>query len=81
MPGRESSRWAVSPPSIPARELILRTVEREQSAAYTASHLAAMTVMAQVATVLGEGRGASGVAGFRAALDRLPDEIADCPGS
>jgi glucosamine--fructose-6-phosphate aminotransferase (isomerizing) len=57
-------------------ELILRTVEREQSAAYTASHLAAMTVMAQVATLLGEGRGAIGVGGFRAALDRLPEEIA-----
>ena len=42
----------------PGSELILRTVEREQSAAYTASHLAAMTVMAQVATLLGEGRGA-----------------------
>ena len=61
----------------PGSELILRTVEREQSAAYTASHLAAMTVMAQVATVLGEGRSASGVNGFRAALDRLPDQIAD----
>jgi glucosamine--fructose-6-phosphate aminotransferase (isomerizing) len=60
----------------PGSELILRTVEREQSAAYTASHLAAMTVMAQVATLLGEGRGASGVDGFRAALDRLPEEIA-----
>ena len=60
----------------PGSELILRTIEREQSAAYTASHLAAMTVMAQVATVLGEGRGASGVDGFRAALDRLPEQIA-----
>ncbi len=60
----------------PGSELILRTVEREQSAAYTASHLAAMTVMAQVTTILGEGRGASGVNGFRAALDRLPEEIA-----
>jgi glutamine---fructose-6-phosphate transaminase (isomerizing) len=60
----------------PGSELILRTVEREQSAAYTASHLAAMTVMAQVATLLGEGRGASGVDGVRTALDRLPEEIA-----
>jgi glucosamine--fructose-6-phosphate aminotransferase (isomerizing) len=60
----------------PGSELILRTVEREQSAAYTASHLAAMTVMAQVATVLGEGHGASGVDGFRTALERLPEEIA-----
>jgi len=60
----------------PGSELILRTVEREQSAAYTASHLAAMTVMAQVATLLGEGRGAAGVDGFRVAMDRLPEEIA-----
>ena len=60
----------------PGSELILRTVEREQSAAYTASHLAAMTVMAQLATLMGEGRGASGVNGFRSALDRLPEEIA-----
>ena len=60
----------------PGSGLVLRTVEREQSAAYTSSHLAAMTVMAQAATVLGEGHGASGVAGFREALDRLPDEIA-----
>jgi glucosamine--fructose-6-phosphate aminotransferase (isomerizing) len=61
----------------PGSGLILRTVEREQSAAYTSSHLAAMTVMAQVATALGEGQSATGVAGFRAALDRLPDQIAD----
>jgi glucosamine--fructose-6-phosphate aminotransferase (isomerizing) len=60
----------------PGSQLVLRTVEREQSAAYTSSHLAAMTVMAQVATVLGEGRGAAGTDGFRAALDRLPEEIA-----
>jgi glutamine---fructose-6-phosphate transaminase (isomerizing) len=60
----------------PGSELILRTVEREQSAAYTASHLAAMTVMAQVATVLGERGGASGVNGFRVALDQLPEQIA-----
>jgi glucosamine--fructose-6-phosphate aminotransferase (isomerizing) len=33
--------------------------------------------MAQVATVLGEGRGTSGVNGFRAAIDRLPEQIAD----
>jgi glucosamine--fructose-6-phosphate aminotransferase (isomerizing) len=61
----------------PGSALVLRTVEREQSAAYTSSHLAAMTVMAQVATALGEGRGAPGVDGFRAVLDRLPDQIAD----
>ena len=60
----------------PGSGLILRTVEREQSAAYTSSHLAAMTVMAQAATALGEERGAPGVGGFRRALHRLPDEIA-----
>jgi glucosamine--fructose-6-phosphate aminotransferase (isomerizing) len=60
----------------PGSGLVLRTVEREQSAAYTASHLAAMTVLAQVATALGEERGAPGVEGFRAALERLPEQIA-----
>ena len=60
----------------PGSALVLRTVEREQSAAYTASHLAAMTVLAQVATTLGEERGTPGVEGFRAALGRLPDQIA-----
>lgn len=60
----------------PGSQLILRTVEREKSAAYTASHLAAMTVLAQVATELGEARGAAGVAGFRDGLTALPDQIA-----
>jgi glucosamine--fructose-6-phosphate aminotransferase (isomerizing) len=61
----------------PGSELILRTVEREKSAAYTSSHLGAMTMLAQVATELGESRGATGVAGFREALAALPDQIAD----
>ncbi len=61
----------------PGSQLILRTVEREKSAAFTASHLAAMTVLAQVATELGEGRGASGVAGMRAGIAALPDQVAD----
>jgi len=56
---------------------VIRTVEREKSAAFTASHLAAMTVLAQVATVLGEGRGSASSSGFRAALDQLPDQVAD----
>ena len=55
---------------------VLRTVEREKSAAFTASHLAAMTVLAQVATALGEDRGASVTAGWRAALAQLPDYLA-----
>ena len=72
---------------------VLRTVERERSAAFTASHLAAMTVLAQIATVLGETRGRSSAAsdgpvpnparhvrrtdGFREALQRLPDQVAE----
>lgn len=60
----------------PGSQLVLRTVEREQSAAFTASHLAAMMVLAQVATELGERGGAAGVAGFRDALATLPDQVA-----
>ncbi len=61
----------------PGSQLVLRTVERERSAAYTASHTAAMTVLAQVATELGERRGAPAVSGFREALLRLPDQVAE----
>jgi glucosamine--fructose-6-phosphate aminotransferase (isomerizing) len=60
----------------PGSQLVLRTVEREKSAAFTASHTAAMTVLAQVATELGEARGAEGIAGFRAGLEALPDQVA-----
>ncbi|HUG15376.1 MAG TPA: SIS domain-containing protein, partial [Thermomicrobiales bacterium] len=60
----------------PGSQLILRTIERERSAAYTSSHITAMTVLAQVATELGEGRGAPGVSGFRTALQALPEQIA-----
>lgn len=61
----------------PGSQLILRTTEREQSAAFTASHLAAMTVFAQIATELGEAHGAAGVGGFREALARLPEQVED----
>jgi glucosamine--fructose-6-phosphate aminotransferase (isomerizing) len=61
----------------PGSQLILRTVEREKSAAFTASHTAAMTVLAQVATELGERRGRPQVSGFRAALELLPDQVAE----
>ncbi len=60
----------------PGSQLILRTVEREKSAAFTASHLAAMTVLAQVATELGERGGATGITGFRDGLATLPDQVA-----
>ncbi len=57
--------------------LVLRTVARETSAAYTASHLGALTVLAQIATALGERRDASAVQGWRDALTALPDQIAE----
>ena len=59
----------------PGSTLILRTVPREKSAAYTTSHLAAMTVLAQVATAVGEQTGV-GDQGFRETLARLPDQVA-----
>lgn len=61
----------------PGSELVLRTTEREKSAAYTSSHLAAMTVLAQVAAELGELNGASGTAGFRDALAEIPAQVQD----
>ncbi len=57
--------------------LVLRTVARETSAAYTASHLGALTVLAQVATALGERRGTAAVQGWRDALAALPGQIED----
>ncbi len=61
----------------PGSQLVLRTVEREKSAAYTSSHLCAMTVLAQVATLLGEAGSAKGTADFRAGLAALPGQIVD----
>ncbi len=61
----------------PGSQLILRTVEREKSAAYTSSHLGAMAVLAQVAVELGQLNGATGVASFRDALGALSGQIAD----
>lgn len=63
----------------PGSQLVLRTIEREKSAAYTASHLAAITVLAQVAAEIGEQGTPNGsaAAGFRVALERLPDHVAD----
>jgi len=57
--------------------LVLRTVARETSAAYTASHLGALTVLAQIAIVLGEQRNAASVQGGRDALAALPEQIED----
>jgi glutamine---fructose-6-phosphate transaminase (isomerizing) len=59
----------------PGSQHILRTVDREKSAAYTASHLVAMTVLAQLAIHLGETRGVDGAAEMRQGLEQLPDAI------
>jgi glutamine---fructose-6-phosphate transaminase (isomerizing) len=61
----------------PGSQLVLRTTEREKSAAFTSSHTAAMTVLAQVATALGEARGVQGTRDFRAGLEALPEQVAD----
>lgn len=60
----------------PGSALVLRTVEREKSAAYTSSHLTAQFALAQVATVLRE-RAGSDSTPFRPALERLPDLVAE----
>jgi len=57
--------------------LVLRTVARETSAAYTASHLGALTVLAQIAVALGERQDAARVPGWRDALTALPEQIED----
>ena len=54
----------------PGSQKVLRTCEREKSAAYTSSHLCAMTRLAQLAVELGVGR-------FRPALEALPGQIAE----
>ena len=61
----------------PGSQLVLRTTEREKSAAYTASHLAAMTALAQVATELGARTGSPQTEAFRGALGQLPDQVAE----
>ena len=61
----------------PGSELVLRTTEREKSAAYTSSHMAAMTVLAQVASELGRLNGSSATSGYREALASIPSQVQD----
>lgn len=56
-------------------QLILRTVERETSAAYTSSHLCAMTALAQLAIELAVRAGTGRVDGWADALATLPDAV------
>lgn len=59
----------------PGSRLVLRTVEREKSAAFTASHSAAMFVLAQIATSVAEREGIEVAAEFRRALEGLPAQV------
>jgi glucosamine--fructose-6-phosphate aminotransferase (isomerizing) len=76
---RASGATAISVGSLtaehPGSQLVLRTVEREKSAAFTASHTAAMFVLAQVAVLLGEQEGAPGASERRRALADLPAQV------
>lgn len=62
--------------SHPGATITLRTTEAERTATYTASHLAALTVLAQVATLVWEARGGN-AADWRDTLAALPDQVAD----
>ena len=59
----------------PGSKKILRTIEREKSAAYTSSHLSAMTALAQLAVQLGSEWNASGIQGWKERLQELPDLV------
>jgi glucosamine--fructose-6-phosphate aminotransferase (isomerizing) len=61
----------------PGSPLVLRTVDRETSAAFTASHTAAMLVLAQTATRLAASTRPSLVPAFSKTLEALPDQVAD----
>ncbi len=61
-------------------DLVLRTTPQERSAAYTTSHLGAMTVLAQIATALAARRGLACAAEWRTALDALPAQIEEVLG-
>ena len=61
----------------PGSPLVLRTVDRETSAAFTASHTAAMLVLAQTATQLAASSRPSLAPVFRSTLGALPDQVAD----
>lgn len=78
--GRDAGATVISVGSTTAEHegsrLVLRTVERETSAAYTSSHLCAMTVLAQLAIELAVRAGTGRVEGWAEALVTIPDAIA-----
>jgi glutamine---fructose-6-phosphate transaminase (isomerizing) len=78
--GREAGASVISVGSTSAEhegsQLVLRTVERETSAAYTSSHLCAMTVLAQLAIELAGRAGTGRTEGWEEALAAIPDTVA-----
>ena len=78
--GRDAGATVISVGSTTAEhegsQVILRTVERETSAAYTSSHLGAMTVLAQLAIELAGRAGTGRVDCWAEALSTIPDAIA-----
>lgn len=77
--GRDAGATVISVGSTTAEhegsQLVLRTIERETSAAYTSSHLCAMTVLAQLAIELADRAGTGQVEGWTEALATIPDAI------
>jgi glucosamine--fructose-6-phosphate aminotransferase (isomerizing) len=61
----------------PGSQLVLRTVERERSSAFTSSHTSAMYVLAQVATALAKRKRLPVAGEFERAVAALPDMIED----
>lgn len=61
----------------PGSPLVLRTVERETSAAFTASHTAAMFILAQVATQLAGDISPAQATAYQRALEAIPDQVAE----
>lgn len=61
--------------TIEGADVVLRTTERERAAAYTSSHICAMTAVAQIAAELGGMNGTAGTAGFKAELAGIPAQV------
>lgn len=60
---------------IEGADVVLRTTQREKSAAYTSSHLCAMAAVAQIASELGAARNCAATANFRRCLEDLPAQV------
>jgi len=59
----------------PGSQLVLRTIERERSAAYTSSHTNAMLTLAQVAVEVASLKGTGKDSAWRSALNTMPSQV------